>query len=215
MPLVEMQLEDLFRGRSRRRRKTKEAPSMFPVQEVSVSVRNCVLLVQRQRKLFDENPRRDGQALAHLINRLSSRLGAGQVLRPVGQRGILPEETCRFRPLTGQPDVRPDRNRRGSRGGHPLSPLQRPLLLHPCPVEITAVALDGTPHSTSVIPAMFVCDQQRLRVTARWGPERIETAWWRGPVVRRDYWRVETDGHRWLWVYRNLQNRRWYLHGEF
>ncbi|MGI9515705.1 MAG: hypothetical protein ACR2NP_01555, partial [Pirellulaceae bacterium] len=77
------------------------------------------------------------------------------------------------------------------------------------------VALDGNRHYASSIPAMFVCDSQRLQVTRRWGPERIETAWWRGPTIRRDYWRVETGGHRWLWVYRNLQNRRWYLHGEF
>ncbi len=96
-----------------------------------------------------------------------------------------------------------------------LSPLQRPLLLHPQPIEIAAVALDGTRHHASSIPAMFIHQQQRLPVTRRWGPERIETAWWRGPSVRREYWRVEIEGPRWLWVYRNLQNRRWYLHGEF
>ena len=62
---------------------------------------------------------------------------------------------------------------------------------------------------------MFLCDGQRLQVIRRWGPERIETAWWRGPTVRRDYWRIETNTNRWLWVYRDLQNRRWYLHGEF
>ena len=62
---------------------------------------------------------------------------------------------------------------------------------------------------------MFLHGQERLRVVRRWGPERIETAWWRGPTVRRDYWRIETNDRRWLWVYRNLQDRRWYLQGEF
>ena len=65
------------------------------------------------------------------------------------------------------------------------------------------------------------------------GPERIETAWWRGPTVRRDYYVVETsDGGRY-WIFRRLGgsaggSRRagaerpaaqdggaWFLHGMF
>lgn len=218
MPLVEMQMESLFRkpGRSTRKKHRRSIQRLdFQVQEVAVSVRNCVLLGERQRKLFDENPRLDKQALAHLINRLSSRLGCESVLRPVLQSGSQAEDTFYFESLVGQVKTR---NRRSpSRHRNAVSPLQRPLVLYPEPVEIQAVALDATGdrHDEKTTPAMFLCDNQRLRVTRRWGPERIETAWWRGPTVRRDYWRVETHTNRWLWIYRNLQNRRWYLHGEF
>lgn len=54
-----------------------------------------------------------------------------------------------------------------------------------------------------------------LRIVRAWGPERIETGWWRGPTTRRDYWRVETDAHQQYWVFRDLRSGRWYLHGMF
>lgn len=48
------------------------------------------------------------------------------------------------------------------------------------------------------------------------GPERIETRWWSGTEVRRDYYVAqETNGSR-LWVYRERSGERnWYLHGFF
>ena len=221
MPLVDMQLESLFQRKHERKRgkfKSHESEQIRPhlqVQEICVSVNNCVLLAERQRKLFDENPRLDKQALSQLINRLSSRLGSQNVLRPRLQRGNQPENQFRFESLVGQSGKPAKRISRNSGFSDPTSPLQRPLVLHPQPLEIQAFSLDEQPQDTSGIPALFILASQRFQVTRRWGPERIETAWWRGPTVRRDYWRVETNHTHWWWVFRNLRNRRWYLHGEF
>jgi protein ImuB len=46
--------------------------------------------------------------------------------------------------------------------------------------------------------------------------ERIESGWWDGAVVGRDYHvAVDRRGAR-LWVYRDLQSpERWYVHGLF
>lgn len=48
------------------------------------------------------------------------------------------------------------------------------------------------------------------------GPERIETRWWSGTDIRRDYYVVlEENGSR-LWVYREKSGARdWFLHGIF
>lgn len=48
------------------------------------------------------------------------------------------------------------------------------------------------------------------------GPERIETCWWTGTDIRRDYYIAqETNGSR-LWVYRErTDERNWFLHGFF
>ena len=48
------------------------------------------------------------------------------------------------------------------------------------------------------------------------GPERIETRWWSGVDVRRDYYvALEENGSR-LWIYREKSGeRRWFLHGIF
>jgi len=47
------------------------------------------------------------------------------------------------------------------------------------------------------------------------GPERIESGWWDGGDVRRDYYRAGNPRGAVLWVYQDLRNRGWYLHGVF
>ncbi|MEM9531399.1 MAG: DNA polymerase Y family protein [Pseudomonadota bacterium] len=47
------------------------------------------------------------------------------------------------------------------------------------------------------------------------GPERIESGWWDGVDIRRDYYVVEQRrGERW-WIYQDCRTRGWYLHGLF
>ncbi len=48
------------------------------------------------------------------------------------------------------------------------------------------------------------------------GPERIETCWWAGTDIERDYYIAqETNGSR-LWIYRERTGERsWFLHGFF
>jgi protein ImuB len=47
------------------------------------------------------------------------------------------------------------------------------------------------------------------------GPERIETGWWDGADVRRDYYiAINRQGAR-LWIYQDLRSSAWYLHGVF
>ena len=55
----------------------------------------------------------------------------------------------------------------------------------------------------------------RQRIVRRVGPERIETGWWRGRSVARDYYRVETAAGRCYWVFRRLPAGPWFLHGMF
>ena len=47
------------------------------------------------------------------------------------------------------------------------------------------------------------------------GPERIETGWWRGLHVQRDYYRVLTDTGRRAWIFRRRDTNEWFLHGWF
>src|SRR5690606_4311443 len=45
------------------------------------------------------------------------------------------------------------------------------------------------------------------------GPERIESGWWDGGDAQRDYFVVRTSSGADLWIYQDLSDRRWYLHG--
>ena len=46
--------------------------------------------------------------------------------------------------------------------------------------------------------------------------ERIETGWWDGQPVRRDYYRARDPGHVLCWIFSDLdRGGRWFLHGYF
>jgi protein ImuB len=56
------------------------------------------------------------------------------------------------------------------------------------------------------------------RLTLLDGPERLETGWWDGQGVSRDYYRAADGAGMRLWVFRNRQQQtlpNWYLHGIF
>ncbi len=47
------------------------------------------------------------------------------------------------------------------------------------------------------------------------GPERIESGWWDGKGVARDYYVArQMNGSRW-WIFQERQSKCWYLHGVF
>jgi protein ImuB len=48
-----------------------------------------------------------------------------------------------------------------------------------------------------------------------WGPERIDTGWWRDGPIGRDYFRVTLTGGHHLWIYRDHARRQWFLQGVF
>jgi protein ImuB len=190
---------------------------------VHVEIRAAVVgrLGERQGELFADQWPSDPHQLAVLVNRLSSRLGSGQVLRPELRPSSLPERAFRYVPATGRKDKETrrqgDREKRQSQLS-PCLPLSlspclaaaRPLLLYPEPrlVEVICVAPDGPPQAVWL-------DARRERITQHWGPERIETRWWAGASVRRDYYRVITESGDGLWIFRRLADGRWFLHGLF
>lgn len=46
------------------------------------------------------------------------------------------------------------------------------------------------------------------------GPERVIGDWWNKPVAR-DYYLAQRHDHLRLWIYFNLYDKRWYVHGVF
>jgi protein ImuB len=77
----------------------------------------------------------------------------------------------------------------------------RPLWLLPSPRPIAQQG--GLPHLNGPL-------------TLRQGPERIETGWWDGQEIARDYYVAEHPSGERLWVYRERsRNGGWFLHGLF
>jgi protein ImuB len=48
------------------------------------------------------------------------------------------------------------------------------------------------------------------------GPERIESGWWDGHDIARDYFVACNPAEAMLWIYRERRAKgQWYLHGFF
>ncbi|WP_139313582.1 DNA polymerase Y family protein [Salinicola sp. MH3R3-1] len=57
------------------------------------------------------------------------------------------------------------------------------------------------------------CDGDVVQLLA--GPERIESGWWDGDDIRRDYYLAQWADGRQAWVWCEPERQGWYLHGWF
>ena len=207
MPLIQMQLDHQLQQSSRSGR-CGQLP--LAVEEIQVRATSVVLMVRYQRQLFDDPPGMDQQSLADLVNRLSNRLGQQQVLAPRLRSGAQPEYAFEYRPLIDRERRQHKRAIRSSTSathiaGRPLRILTPAL---PIKVVLNQEASNGPVQA-------FRTEKQVFHVRRGWGPERIETGWWRGLMVVREYWRIEAASGQQFWLYQNLRDQSWFLQGEF
>jgi protein ImuB len=199
-----------------------------PIGRATLSALTTAPLENRQGQLFAGGQDEADRQLGLLIDRLASRLGPDAVLCPqltsdplperaVSQRSGVRGQESRGRQAEGKRGARNSERRTKTRDQlfseprtlAPESALFRPLFLRPPVVlEVTAVVPDGP-------PVTFRYQGRQHRVAFHWGPERIETGWWRGASIRRDYYRVQTDEGLRFWLFRRLDDERWCLHGSF
>jgi protein ImuB len=175
-------------------------------------IRLCVTaaapLDDSQADLFDQEQARLGRELSALIDQLSSRLGGVAVTRPRLVADCEPEQACRFEPaVSSQDDTEAAiALSHGYQGGR----RHRPVRLYPNPVPIAAVSV--VPEGP---PVRFRWVGSEHLITRSWGPERIQTGWWRGRDIERDYYVVETTEGARFWIFRRRDDTRWFLHGCF
>ena len=203
-----------------------------PVDSIRLAAASTAPLELRQKELFSEGRghhvpmvvvNEEPHHLAGLIDRLSNRLGHACVMRVRLIPDAQPELACHYTPLvqatagmeTKHPKGRSGkRHPEGTRSPFPPRPLR--LLLQP-------VLLPGgghhVGHHVPMVGGLFSFAGRQERIVRRVGPERIETGWWRGRTVARDYYRIETASGRCYWVFRSLRDAqsggRWFLHGVF
>lgn len=187
-----------------------------PGEMSSLTVRAPTIapLAFNQENFARDNETEREQQLPGLIERLSSRLGDKAVLRPMLWPDAQPERACRLESW-----LRRTNERRGlspptcTAGVNPAArpgAALRPACLHARPEAVPVVSFPGGGQ-----PQRFQWQGQTHVVAQAWGPERIETGWWRGRDIRRDYYRVETTTGRRFWLFRDLERGNWFLQGVF
>ncbi len=203
------------------------------VEKVEVQITAAGALEFRQQALFDEDAgNRDARLVGRLIDRLAGRLGREAVLAPRLVPEAQPELACRLEPLVGSErgaaPVKPPPRRKRTVGSVKRSADAPSVDLDPAvvrtadPMGFRPLWLWSPAEAVTVLgiapegaPARFRWRRREHVVGQAWGPERIETGWWRGRYVRRDYYRVETLLGERYWLFRRRRDGRWFLHGAF
>ena len=179
-------------------------------ERVDVSAGVCgLMLVARetsrwrvaQNDLFEAREPGEEEELGCLIDRLANRLGYPAVLQAQLMDDHQPEFAFRYFSVGAS---------RGTMAAAAVPGVARPVLLYPRPIPIRVIAQvpDGP-------PTWMIWSGREYVLGLAEGPERLETAWWRGPDVRRDYFRVTAETGERFWVFHAFEDCRWYLHGVF
>ncbi len=150
---------------------------------------------------------RKKEQLDDLISRLGTRIGLENIQRFVPSDTHIPERSFHRVPAAHPLSTLPTWPAVPSSGadGHP-----RPLRL------FTAEPIEASGNRP---PARFRWRRMALTTARAIGPERIAPEWWHEDnnwrTGLRDYWRVETQQGRRLWLYYTPQNPGWFVQGEF
>jgi protein ImuB len=156
-----------------------------PVRSITLEADDIVPLAGRNQPLLLEESKPPGQ-WEHLVERLRSRLGDDAV-RAIGVRADHRPERAGVLADPGTTQIRLDF------GERPVWILDPPRPLR----EIGAVPQHEGP----------------LELLA--GPERIESGWWDGDDVARDYFVARTVKNALVWIFCDRRGKGWYLHGVF
>jgi protein ImuB len=157
------------------------------VIEIAIAARDLRPWTGRSENLFDGAAQAQ-EGWAQLVDRLQARLGETAV------RGL--HTLDEHRPERAWNTCAP-----GELGETDEGVLAaRPLWLLPAPVPLAQN--DGRPDLDGALAL------QR-------GPERIESGWWDGGDVMRDYFLAHSTRGARLWVFQERRTRRWFLQGIF
>lgn len=140
-----------------------------------------------------------GDKLDDLITRIGNRVGLENVQRFLPADSHIPERSFIIAPAAfSEP------------GGPWVSLRERPVLLFP-PEPVQGMG----PHP----PRQLRWRRMGLTVKRVTGPERIAPEWWwvdeNWHSGLRDYWKIETQEGRRLWMFYTPQDPGWFVQGEF
>jgi protein ImuB len=193
----------------------------FGFDLIRLSAGRTEIVVQQQRDL--DAHVHDNDELSALIDRIAARIGGKRVVVHLPQDTHIPERAVLAAPAqhhlaAASQAAWPAR----IEGEPPLRPLR--LFERPEPIKVPfATVPDGPPHH-------FTWRRATHQVVRVEGPERIAMEWWKqnGGTLTRDYFRIEDEGGRRFWIFRDglydseLVNEEgksepahWYVHGLF
>lgn len=177
------------------------------------------LMVRRQKDLFhSEQQIQPEEELTTMINRLSSRLSPNAVMTAQATSSPVPEQSIQLNPIVNSSD----RIRTGRTSASIPERLVDPESAGPIeqqtmsmPIRLLPFAVPIASKTDNPLKNGFSWDGSRYHVQSAVGPDRIQSRWWDEDAVHRDYYRITTTTGPILWIFQNLLDRSWYIHGVF
>ncbi len=167
-----------------------------PVETITLASEATAPLAGRNLGLL---PGDDAAATVPLVDRLRARLGEDAVTLVAPHAEHRPERAWREQGI------------RHAASGNPARKTGETVKAR-CPTPPRPVWLLAEPE-----PLGHLLEAQPW--VLRDGPERIESGWWDGADVRRDYFVAENPRGETVWIYRDhrygIDDGEWFLHGVF
>jgi protein ImuB len=184
------------------------------VREINLRAHSLARTTTQQRSFTEHKHDSTDIARSHteLLNSFTLRIGKDRVVRAVIHDSFIPERSFSYTSIS---QTHCDDNHQHS-VMEPRSPYnlrERPPTLFTTPEPIHTLAmLPDKP------PSRIQWRGKHLSIISGTGPERIAPEWWRthlqnGSFAGRDYFTIQDDAGRWLWVFREASTQRWFVHG--
>jgi len=171
---------------------------------IAIRPGNIETSINQQDDFIDGKKAENLRISEELLNNLFMRLGENGIKRIRFEESYIPEKSFSYS------SIKESSKSYGSNRER-FSP-ERPPYLLPYPQEIKALALMPDKH-----PSSITWKGKQLKITKGTNLERISEEWWQKPSFNerrnRDYFKVQDQYGRWLWVFRQRASLKWYVHG--
>ncbi len=159
------------------------------------------LLIETVREHSEEVFKKAG---GELLNHLVVRLGKDKVMQVSFEASWIPEKSFSYHSV----------QREKQKALQDFIATDRPpyFLSTPQPAQVVALMPDSP-------PARIIWQGQRLKIIHGKGPERINAEWWHSQLNSeisldaRDYFKIQDETGRWLWVFRDQRTSEWFVQG--
>lgn len=180
------------------------------IREIALTARQIEATRSEQRSLSPSphTNEADSREKKELLNTFSVRIGKERLLFAKLNQSYIPEKSFSYHSAA---DAVESTTVQESIPHYTLQ--ERPSHLLSEPEEITTISmLPDKP------PSFIQWRGKKLKILTGIGPERISPEWWganlaKNEGVTRDYFKVQDECGRWLWVYRDQTTHTWFLHG--
>ncbi len=167
-------------------------------------------------------PGSDSESMAQLLERLSARLGAENVVQLVARDDHRPEAAMTVEPYKPASETKSKRGKKSPKTQTARAETEPEVQTESDePLELPDLAVPQQPRPSWILetPQKLMLRNERpfyrrpLKLISR--TERIEAGWWDGNGVQRDYYVAADDRGRMFWLYRERLTGDWFLHGFF